>query len=64
MTVKGGYDMSVVEVVKGSKDGCFKVLVNHIQNGCELHSPQLANNHAKSLVERHYQSAKLVLIKT
>ena len=56
--------MSVVEVVPGSKNGSFKVLVNHIQNGCELHSPHLANNQAKSLVERHYQSAKLVLIKT
>lgn len=53
--------MSMIEVVKGEKKGAFRVLVNRIQEGCELHSHVLANNHATQLKAQRYPAAILVL---
>lgn len=52
--------MSKIHVVKSEK-GKFKVLVNWIQNGVELSSPEIANAHAKKLKEKHYPAATVTL---
>jgi hypothetical protein len=54
--------MSRIEVTKGQTKGGFRVLVNWIQHGCEIHSPVLANQQATQLKERVYPTATLVLI--
>ncbi len=53
--------MSRIDVVKGERKGKFRVLVNYVQFGVELSSPQLANNHAKTLKDTHYPTAELHL---
>ena len=53
--------MSKIVVTKGSKEGKFKVLVNWIQNGVELSSPEIANVHAKKLKEKYYPAATVTL---
>ena len=38
-----------VTVIHADKKGSYKVLVNYIQRGVELHSPELANSEAKKI---------------
>lgn len=53
--------MSRIEVVKGSKTGKFRVLVNCIQDGCELSSAIAANTHAAFLKTR-YPAYTVILV--
>jgi len=45
--------MRRIEVVQGTKKGLFRVLVNYVQEGCELHSHLLANHQASQLKTKY-----------
>lgn len=50
-----------IEVRQGDKKGKFKIMVNHIQEGCELSSPLTANAMATKLLAR-FPNAQLFLM--
>ena len=50
-----------VMVVNADKKGSYKILVNYVQRGTELHSPELANSEAQKIAQSE-NANKLVLI--
>jgi len=54
--------VSRIDVVPAEKQK-WKVLVNFIQHGVDLVSPDLANQEATSLKKKHYPKAELNLCK-
>jgi len=51
--------MSRIDVVPSDKK--WKILINFVQQGVELSSPDLANQEAEALKKKHYPKAEIHL---